>query len=113
MPKKSLFLSGEKYYYGYQGTYFRPIDDVSYFSSSKTLKNLKKIFEKDCFQKKILGIVLFKKDALALEIFYNRFFDVKNHPKFFNHANQTSQKFCANNTGRVQTFEANKKSSEK
>jgi hypothetical protein len=43
----------------------------------------------------------------------HKFFDVKNHPKFFNRANQTSTKFCYDNTGRKQTPESNKKRSEK
>lgn len=48
-----------------------------------------------------------------MEVFYHDFFDVKNHPKFFNRANQTSSKFCADNTGRVPTLESNQKRSEK
>ena len=105
--------TNKKYYCGYRGIYFRPCDDVSYWSSSKIIQNLKKNSEQNCFQKKILGIFLFEKDALEAEIYYHHFFDVKNHPKFLNQANQTSQKFCYDNTGRVQSFESNRKRSEK
>jgi hypothetical protein len=103
----------KKYYSGYRGTFFSPFQDTAYWSSSKVIQNLRKTSEKDCFTKKILGIFLFEKDALEAEVSYHHFFDVKNHPKFLNQANQTSQKFCYDNTGRVQTFEANKKRSKK
>jgi hypothetical protein len=103
----------KKYYSGYRGTFLSPFQDTAYWSSSKVIQNLRKTSEKDCFTKKILGIFLFEKDALEAEVSYHRFFDVKNHPKFLNQANQTSQKFCYDNTGRVQTLEANKKRSKK
>lgn len=103
----------KKYYSGYRGTFLNPFQDTRYWSSSKVIQNLRKTSEKDCFTKKILGIFLFKKDALEAEISYHHFFDVKNHPKFLNKANQTSQKFSYDNTGRIQTIESNKKRSEK
>ena len=108
----NLCVEDKKYYCGYRGTSLRPVDDVSYLGSSDTVRNLKKNSEKDCFQKKILGIFLFEDDAIEAEVSYHHFFDVKNHPKFLNKANQTSKKFSFDNTGRVHTKESNRKHSE-
>ena len=107
-----LCVEDKKYYCGYRGTSLRPVDDVSYLGSSDTVRNLKKNSEKDCFQKKILGIFLFEDDAIEAEVSYHHFFDVKNHPKFLNQANQKSKKFSFDNTGRVHTEESNRKRSE-
>lgn len=109
----NLSVENKKYYCGYRGTYLRPIDDVSYLGSSNTIRNLKKNSEKECFQKKILGIFLFENHAIQAEVSYHHFFDVKKHPKFLNQANQTSTKFFFDNTGRIHTEESNRKRSEK
>lgn len=87
-------VTSEKlYYYGYRSCKTGPLRDSKYWSSSDTVKKLIREFGSKCFKKKILGVYTFIIEALEVEIFLHKKFDVRNHPKFLNLANQTSTKF--------------------
>lgn len=85
--------SVEKYYYGFRSCQCPPQEDTVYWSSSRYVQHARKTFGEGWFRKKILRVFDVREEALALEIRLHAFFDVKNHPFFFNRANQTSTKF--------------------
>lgn len=85
------------HYYGDRACECHPSEDLgySYFSSFSN-----KFFKEDQIQNpnhyKYKIIKIFetnREDAKELETFLHEKFDVKNHPKFINRANQTSKKF--------------------
>lgn len=93
----------KKHYYGYRGTERKPEDDLGkkYFSSSsdKQFKKLQRT-NPELFKYKILKLFTEKEHAVLMEIKLHKKFDVKNHPSFYNLANQLHEGFCANNKGR-------------
>ncbi len=88
------------HYYGSRSCGHQPSEDIGnkYFSSSTN-----KFFIQDQknnpqdYKYKIVRIFeICRKDATQLEILLHKKFDVKNHPKFINRANQTSAGFTVN-----------------
>ena len=82
----------ERYYYGYRSSKVPPEQDV-YWSSSKYVRAAMKQWGQESFRKKILAVYSTSDEAIAHEIALHAKFDVKNHPAFFNRANQTSKGF--------------------
>lgn len=83
----------EKYYYGLRCSKCHPKEDTRYWSSSRYVKEAINQFGSTYFTKKIVSIYSTREQALLKEIQLHAFFDVKNHPLFFNRANQTTIKF--------------------
>ena len=83
---------GPIYYYGSRQSEVLPHFD-KYMSSSKLVKDVIKVIGMKYFLKKILAIYFTREEALQREIEIHARFDVKNHPLFFNQANQTSTGF--------------------
>lgn len=88
-----LCKEGPKYYYGCRSTNIQPSNDRTYWSSSNLVKSFRKCLGPQWFQKKILNCYETREQALAKEVFLHNFFNVKDHPLFFNQANQTSTGF--------------------
>jgi hypothetical protein len=106
-------LTGSKfYYYGYRGTTLPPTQDTDYWSSRENVKELIKTFGETCFRKKILGLYICQLTTLKREISLHDKFDVKNNPQFLNLANQTSEKFNFDCSGKKQDELSNQKRSE-
>nr|BCT02525.1 GIY-YIG homing endonuclease [Medakamo hakoo] len=85
--------AAQRYYYGMRRSTVPPHLDITYWSSSKTLHQAIKTFGQESFHKKIIAVYPTREEALALEMKFHRFFNVKDHPLFFNRANQTSVRF--------------------
>jgi len=88
------------YYYGDRSCNCHPSEDIGikYFSTS-TLKFFikdQKINPQDYKYKVIKIFETCREDAKQLEVDLHKKFDVKNHPKFINRANQTSMGFMNN-----------------
>jgi hypothetical protein len=81
------------YYYGSRKSVVPPKLDVHYWSSSRLLKQARQIVGEKYFKKKFLAEFSTRESALNHEIKLHERFNVKNHPAFFNLANQTSYKF--------------------
>lgn len=86
-------LEGARYYYGQRTSIVPPEEDINYMSSSSVLKSMYKSYGLEWFKKKIIRQYPTKEEALAKEIELHDCFDVKNHPRFFNLANQLSTGF--------------------
>mgnify|MGYP002629010343 CR=1 FL=1 len=84
--------SPAKYYYGYHSCIGDPRQDP-YWSSSRTVQAAMIRFGPEAFTKKIIAVYPTRAEALALEVKLHHYFNVKDHPLFFNRANQTSTKF--------------------
>lgn len=108
-------LVEKKYYYGYKSSKIHPskVVGVTYFSSSKGSfgKNFVDDQKKNPnnYRYKIVQIFTNAQKAIDREIKLHHKFDVKNHPYFYNKANQTSNKF--DTTGICMSLEARKKMS--
>ena len=108
-------LVEKKHYYGYKSTKIHPskVVGITYFSSSKGSSG--KIFIDDQkknpnnYRYKIVQIFHNAQKAIDREIKLHHKFDVKNHPSFYNKANQTTAKF--DTTGISMSLEARKKMS--
>jgi hypothetical protein len=83
----------EKYYYGYRSSTSLPSDDTTYWSSSRYVQAAIAHYGFQWFRKKILAIYSSAEEALLHEIALHHRFNVKDHPLFFNRANQLSRKF--------------------
>jgi len=87
----------EMYYYGDRSCNCYPSEDIGfkYFStfSNKFFKIDQQNNPQDYKYKIIKIFETCRKDAKQLEVDLHKKFDVKNHPKFINRANQTSSKF--------------------
>lgn len=88
--------SVEKYYYGSRCSKVPPEEDIRYWSSSKYVREAMKTFGSEWFEKKILACYSTQEQALLKEIKLHTYFNVKNHPFFFNRANQTVVGFSTN-----------------
>ncbi len=84
--------SPAKYYYGYHSCIGDPRQDP-YWSSSRTVQAAMIRFGPEAFTKKVIATYPTRAEALALEVKLHHYFNVKDHPLFFNRANQTSTKF--------------------
>lgn len=84
--------SPHKYYYGVRTCNGDPVKD-NYWSSSELVKDAIALFGLDFFTKKVTGVYATREAAMLAEIKLHDYLDVKNHPLFFNRANQTSTKF--------------------
>lgn len=82
-----------RYYYGFRKSQQLPHEDVTYWSSSRVVAAARTLYGHEWFTKKIVSVYSNRNQALAKEIRLHHLFDVKNHPLFFNRANQTSVKF--------------------
>ena len=87
--------SSERYYYGSRQCQCLPQEDTTYWSSSRGVHEARQRFGEHWFRKKIVSIYSSRYEALAKEIRLHHYFDVKNHPQFFNLANQTSTRFLS------------------
>ena len=91
------------YYYGSRSTNLSPSEDIGikYFSSSsnKLFIQDQKENPKDYHYKIVRIFESSREDATELEVQLHKKFDVKNHPKFINKANQTSVGFMFDTTG--------------
>lgn len=95
-------LVENKHYYGKRTSTILPELDLGkmYFSSKKNVSG--KNFKKDQkanpsnYKYKIVAKFKTKEEALKREVRLHKKFDVKNHSKFYNAANQTSSKFTTN-----------------
>jgi len=85
--------SPEKYYYGCRSSRVPPEADTDYWSRSHFLAAARTRYGPEWFTKKVVSVHRNREEALAKEIKLHAHFDVKNHPRFFNRANQTSTKF--------------------
>lgn len=86
--------STSKYYYGSRSCRCTPTADTTYWSSSKVVKHARKLYGASSFTKKILATFETRSEALAYEARLHTRFNVKDHPLFFNQANQTTSSFC-------------------
>lgn len=105
----------EMYYYGDRSCNCHPLEDigVEYFSTS-TLKLFKQdqINNPQDYKYKIIKIFeTCRADAKNLEVYLHARFDVKNHPKFINRANQSSNGFMFDCTGIKNSVETKLKKS--
>lgn len=87
--------STEKYYYGVCRCFHSPVEDTSYWSSSRYIAQARNHFGSEWFEKKIVSLHGTWEAALAKEIRFHAYFDVLRHPLFFNRANQTTLSFKA------------------
>jgi hypothetical protein len=86
-----------RYYYGSRSCKCEPREDTKYWSSSKLVKQARKLYGPDFFTKKILAVFQTRSEALAYEARIHLRLNVKDHPLFFNQANQTTAAFCYTN----------------
>lgn len=96
----------QKYYYGSRSCNCNPTDDIGkkYFSrfTEKWFQQDQKENPKKYRYKVVKIFETCREDATELEVLLHKRFDVKNHKKFYNKANQTSKKF--DTTGMELTF---------
>lgn len=85
--------STANYYYGSRASHHHPSVDINYWSSSRYVRAAREKFGHQWFTKKIISIYSTRVEALAKEIRLHAYFNVKDHPRFFNRANQTSVRF--------------------
>lgn len=85
--------SVERYYYGSRSCQCLPHEDTLYWSRSLVVAEVRKQLGHQWFTKKIVSVHYTREHALAKEIRLHRYFNVRNHPLFFNRANQTSVGF--------------------
>ena len=96
-----------KHYYGGRSSKRSPSEDLGHFYFSSYTNKYFKIDQKQNpshYKYKVIKEFSTRKEANEFEIFLHKKFDVKNHPKFINKANQTSSKF--DTTGK--SFNTNK-----
>ena len=105
-------LVENKHYYGKRSSKINPHSDIGikYFSSSgdKTFINDQKE-NPDHYKYKVLLCFENRKEALNFEVFIHKYFDVRNHSKFYNAANQTSNGFDYDPTGTTLSEETKSK----
>ena len=85
-----------KHYYGSRSSKRSPSEDLGHFYFSSYSNKYFKIDQKQNpshYKYKVIKEFSTRKEANEFEIFLHKKFDVKNHPKFINRANQTSSKF--------------------
>jgi hypothetical protein len=88
-------LSEARYYYGVRQCRCLPQEDTNYWSSSRVVGAARKTLGKQWFVKKIVSVHPTRQAALMKEIRLHHCFNVRDNPKFFNQANQTSIGFDA------------------
>ncbi len=81
-----------KYYYDYRSCSCHPIDNTTYLTSSQYFRVAITRSGLAPFRKKILLVYITPKAAIAHKIFLPRF-NMKDHPTFFNQANQRGGRF--------------------
>ncbi len=84
----------EKYYYGCRSCHGNPVTD-DYWSSSRYVAAARARFGPASWTKKVIAIYTSREVALAHEARLHQRLNVKDHPLFFNRANQTSSGFAA------------------
>ena len=84
--------SPHRYYYGSRTCLGDPNLD-HYWSSSPLVADARRSYGPEYWTKRVISDYPTHTGALALEVRVHAYFDVRNHPLFFNRANQTSTKF--------------------
>lgn len=87
-----------KYYIGVRTSNYNPLDDINYWSSSKSLKSHINEQGTEYFSKEILSIWETREQAVAEEIKLHEELDVGRNPAFYNLAKQTSNGFDTTGT---------------
>jgi hypothetical protein len=103
----------KSYYMGWRTGSEKDPQEDNYLSSSDTVKKLIKEKGIQTFTKKILGVYSTKEEAIHQEIQYHARLKVDVNPLFLNQARQLSKGFVFDNTGQIQTKDANQKRSKK